>query len=58
MLRKSELYAIDFPIAVGPLDRLVARLRTGAAFETEDNSGKDFFIRIGRNPLKSPDSEK
>jgi hypothetical protein len=44
VLQKSDLYAIDFPIAVGPIARLVAWLRTGAAFETEDNSGKDFFI--------------
>jgi hypothetical protein len=55
MLRKSEVCAIGFS---SRRLALAAWLRTGVTFETEDNSGKDFFTPIARNPLKSPDSEK
>jgi hypothetical protein len=44
MLRKSDACAIDFPIAAATRRlALAARLRTGAAIETEDNSGEDFI---------------
>jgi hypothetical protein len=44
-LRKSGVCAIDFPIAVEPGAFFGGGgLRIGVAFETEGDSGKDFFI--------------
>jgi hypothetical protein len=45
MLRKSEVCAIDFPIAAATLrPALAAGLKIGAAFETEDNRGRIFLF--------------
>jgi hypothetical protein len=45
VLRKSGVCAIDFPIAAATRrPALAAGLKIIAAFETEDNREKDFFI--------------
>jgi hypothetical protein len=61
-LRKPEIHAIKFEFArLGVVELGPPGKKDEARFVTfwaQCDAGKDFFIWIRRNPLKSPDSAK